>query len=905
MTDRRFIEEHFPVKEVGEFAVREKSTVHGHLATMHPWWARLPLAVSRSVIYASLIPSIENDEEIKSQKNIIAELSEWKNPLNDELITSAKNHIMDVNKSIPKVLDPFSGGGSMPLEALRLGCETHASDYNPVANLVVRAAIEYPFRLKFTKENKLKSKINLTLPEIVKNWSQWIFFEAKKDLQHFFNNNGTGEIFAYLWSKTIPCQNPRCGAIIPMIRQFYLVNKPNRQIILFPKIKNKKLIFKIIDSKINDLPPDFDPNDGTILGGKATCLVCKHRIDGKKIKELFNQGKNAQSLNAIIIKSSKSGKTYRISSNKDIDLFKQTNKELKKRIKLFKDEHGINPIPDENLPPHGTLGFRVQTYGMKTWGELFNDRQKLVLLIFTDKILKATNLIKNEYPTHYKQIISYLGIIFDRLVTKNSNLSAFNVKNEGIAQVFSRPALPMIWDYAEMNPLSGIGWENTEKWVIQALEHIIGIEAKPGTVYHMSATDLQFPDQFFDAVFTDPPYYDNVPYSHLSDFFYVWMKRTIGKEFPELFSTPLTPKSKEIVAYSNGPDGNEGGKIFFETMLKNSFQEIHRILKPDGIVVIVYAHKSTEGWETLINSILDSGLVVTAAWPIHTQRKARLRSRKSAALLSAIYVICRKWKKEPITSYRTVKNDLNIYLDKKLDQLWNENIRGADFFISAIGSAIEVYGKYEQILNDKDEKIDVRILLTETRTIVTNYAINKVTHGEFSDKISPLTRFYILWRWAYGEAMVPFDDALKMAQSVGIDIDQEWNKNNGFIKKIKEYVRVIGPDERNLENLEDSVELIDVLHYSLDLWKKQRSDDVDEFLNQKGFKGNDALERVAQAISESLKGNGGIEKDWIDGLLTGFRSGTRRPKRSRNTHNLKKLRHTEADLDDPDQAKLF
>ncbi|MDA8002856.1 MAG: hypothetical protein MPL62_16355, partial [Alphaproteobacteria bacterium] len=204
---------------------------------------------------------------------------------------------------------------------------------------------------------------------------------------------------------------------------------------------------------------------------------------------------------------------------------------------------------------------------------------------------------------------------------------------------------------------------------------------------------------------------------------------------------------------------------------------------------------------------------------------------------------------------------------------------------------------------DKDQKIDVRTLLNDTRTIVTNYAINKVTHGEFSDKISPMTRFYILWRWAYGEAMVPFDDALKMSQSVGIDIDQEWNKDTGFIKKIKEYVRVIGPDERNLEKLEDSVELIDVLHYSLNLWKNQQSDDVDDFLTRKGFKGNDVLERVAQAISESLKD--GTEKDWIDGLLTGFRSGTRRPKRLPNTRNARELMQNRTKVGDPDQTKLF
>lgn len=907
MTERRFIEEHFPVRDVGEYAVKEKSATHGHLATMHPWWARLPLAVSRSTIYASLIPTMTDKEEIKSQKEMIVELSQWKNHLNEDLIVRARKHILKHNKTAPKVLDPFSGGGSMPLEALRLGCETYASDYNPVANLIIRAAIKYPFEMKFhAKKKELKSQEEPTLITIVKKYSQWVLAEAKKDLECFFPNDKDGEIYGYLWSRNIPCQYPLCGATIPLIRQFWLANKDNRKISLFPIVKGKNIRFKIVGDGKEKIPADFNPKKGTVLGGKATCLVCKNRIDASKTRELFAHKKNTENMNVIIIKAKgKSGKIYKIPTTNNFNIFKKASEQLGKKQKLFQKKYGINPIPEENLPPIGTIGFRVQRYGMNTWGELFNDRQKLVQITFADKILKVSDKIAKEYPDQSKQIILYLGIIFDRLVTKNSNLSRYDVTGEKIQHVFSLHAMPMIWDYPELNPFTSVGWENMEKWVILVLEHLARIDAKPAIVRHASATDLPFSDEFFDAVFTDPPYYDNIAYSHLSDFFYVWMKRTIGRQFPELFSTPLTPKSKEIVAYSNGPDGYEGGKKFFERMLKKSFQEIHRVLKPDGIVVIVYAHKSTEGWETLINSILKSGLVVTAAWPIHTQMKTRLHARGSASLLSAIYMVCRKWKKEPIRSYRTVKNNLKSYLDKKLDQLWDENIRGADFFIASIGSAIEVYGKYERILNDKDKEIGVRTLLDDTRAIVTNYAIDKAIQGKFSDKISQMTRFYILWRWAHGEARVPFDDALKLAQGVGINIEQEWTKDDGFIKKEQEYVRVLGPDERNLKNLEDSNELIDILHYSLDLWRNQRSEDIDEFLTRKGYKGNDVLERVAQAISESLKDIGSPEKDWIDGLLTGFRSGSRLPKGDANPHDGKKSRERHADITHPDQTKLF
>jgi adenine-specific DNA methylase len=232
-------------------------------------------------------------------------------------------------------------------------------------------------------------------------------------------------------------------------------------------------------------------------------------------------------------------------------------------------------------------------------------------------------------------------------------------------------------------------------------------------------------------------------------------------------------------------------------------------------------------------------------------------------------MVCRKWKKEPLGFYRDVKKELKNYLDVKLEQLWKEGISGADFFISAIGSAIEVFGKYEKVVNDKGEKISVIKLLNDTRTIVTDYAINKVIRGEFSDKISQMTRFYILWRWAHGEAKVPFDDALKMAQSVGVDLEHEWNK--GFIIKDKDTIRVLGPSERDEKKMDDSVDLIDILHQTLLLWKNKKKKNVDEFLEEKGYKNSELFKRVAQAISESLSLES-TEKKWLDGFLTGFKS---------------------------------
>ena len=659
------------------------------------------------------------------------------------------------------------------------------------------------------------------------------------------------------------------------MRQFWLANKPNRKIALFPEIINKKIQFKIVGDK-EKIPKGFDPKKGTISRGTSTCLVCGYSVDGKKTKELFAERKNSEILNVIIVKPERRfGKYYRVAEKNDLDVFKNAQYVLKKKRKIFQEKYGMDPIPNEPTPEGKGSGaeraFSVRLYSMNTWGELYNDRQKLALLIFLEKILESYKKMQDEKMAlkRAKDILLYLGIIFNRLVDKNSNLVIYNVVREEVEHVFGRPALAMVWDYVELNPFTKVGWENMENWVLQVLEHLTSIDAKPCIVKHSSATNLPFSDGFFDAVITDPPYYDNVPYSYLSDFFYVWLKRTLGFQFPDLFSTPLTPKNDEIVTYSNGPDGYEGGKQFFEKMLKKSFQEIYRVLKPEGITVIVYAHKSTEGWETLINSLLQSGLVVTAAWPIHTEMKTRLRAIDSAALASSIYMVARKWKKEPIGFYRDVKSELKKYLNNKLECLWKEGIFGADFFIAAIGTAIEVFGKYERIIDDNDNPVETIKLLNDVRKIVTDYAINKVIKGEFSDEISQMTRFYILWRWAYGEQKVPFDDALKMAQSIGIDLEHEWNK--GFIAKDKEFIQVLGPNERINEDLSRSSNLIDVLHHSILLWKKEKRENVDKFLKEKNFEKSEIFKRVAQAISESLPLEN-TEKKWIDGFLTGFRA---------------------------------
>jgi adenine-specific DNA methylase len=877
---KRFIEVSFPVKEVGEHASREKNIRQGHISTLHIWWARKPLASSRATSYASLIPSSEASEDWERKKQFIIELSKWKNSLNPNYIEKARRDILKAyGGKPPKVLDPFAGGGAIPLEALRLGCETYASDYNPVAVLILKCTLEYP--QMYGKAKGLKKDLEYgegknfinPLVEDVKKWGKRILEEAEKEIEKFYPPDPDDSIpVGYYWMRTIPCQNPSCYSDIPLTANLWLAKKGNKKVALKPYVQNGKVEFEIVGQD-NPLPKGFDPQNGTVRRAVAKCLVCGSTIDDKTVRKLFREGKASERMVAVVFHyPKKMGKTYRIATERDLEVFHEAEKCLQMKRKRLMDEWGIDPVPNEPTPEGKGRGaeraFSVRNYAINTWADLFNSRQKLALITFVNKIKQAYKImIKEEYDENLaKALISYLAITLNNIVEKNNSTSRWAKTKETIAGSFSRMALPIIWDYFESNPFS----KSTGDW-LSAIHYNLNVlsycsyKNNSANINQCSATLLPYSDCYFDAVFTDPPYYDNVPYSYLSDFFYVWLKRSIGDLYPDLFSTPLTPKSKEIVAYTHDKSWKEA-KILFEDNLKKSFKEIHRILKPNGIATIVYAHKSTSGWETLINSLLDSGLIITASWPIHTEMKGRLRAKESATLASSIYIICRKMERIKTGWHNDVKEEIKKHIYQKLEHLWNEGISGADYFIAAIGSAIEIFGKYEKVVDFEGNIIRADKLIDFVRDVVTDYAVRQILHDGITGELSPLTKFYILFRWTYPEAKVHFDDARKLAQSTGIDLTREWNK--GFIKKEKEFIRVLGPHERNNKEIKSTSELIDALHQSLILWKEGKREDIKKVLQESGWGTKDAFFRVAQAISETLP-NESKEKKLLDGFLSG------------------------------------
>jgi adenine-specific DNA methylase len=527
------------------------------------------------------------------------------------------------------------------------------------------------------------------------------------------------------------------------------------------------------------------------------------------------------------------------------------------------------------MPPKETLGFRVQRYGMLKWGDLFNSRQKLTLITFAEKVRQVYSMIIREgYENELAKILAtYLSIIFDRVLSFNSSLSLWVSEGEFIQNTFTRQALPMIWDYCELNPFSEAtgDWNSALEWVLRVIEHCIKVLSFKGEVLFGSATKLQYSHRSFDAIITDPPYYDNVPYSYLSDFFYVWLKRIIGDLYPELFATPLTPKSEEIVAYSHGKGGFEEGKRFFEEMIYESFREIYRVLKPEGIACIVFAYKTTEAWETIINSLLRSGLVLTASWPIHTERTARLRARESAALASAVYMVCRKRTKEEVTYFNELRDKIKEKIKEKLTQFWEQGISGADFFVSAIGPAVEVFGQYSKVEKLSGEEVSVKELLEYVRKVVSEFALERVLKRAELGGVDAQTRFYLLWRWTFGNAKVHFDDAIKLSRPLGVELTDLWDKG-GLVKKEKEFVKVLNPKERAQDQAflkkTKFTSMIDVLHYVLILWERGEREKIKEILNETGYARNEIFWQTAQALSEILP-EGDKERQLIQGFLYG------------------------------------
>lgn len=899
----RLIEVAFPIKEVSEHSRREKNIRHGHISTLHIWWARKPLAASRATAFAALIPAPNGPKDRERLLNLVKRLAPWESSLDKGILAEARELIRQAHGGPLKVLDPFAGGGAIPLEALRLGCETYALDYNPVAVLILKAVLEYPQKFGHSIRRKVRTEMGEIIEEevnplleAVQRWGKWVLEEARKELAAFYPPDPDGSIpVGYIWARTLPCQNPACGTEIPLMYQTWLAKKDKRRVALrlLPNRTQKRVDVEIVEGSAID----SDPKEGTVSRAHVRCPVCGGTIDDGTTRRLFREGKAGQRLMAVVLSplpkrgrgaGGGGGKRYRLAAERDLEAYRAAERALEEKRWALWAEWGLDPVPDEPTPLGGGPGaeraFSVHKYGLTRWGDLFNARQKLALITFAEKVRRAHAQMLEEgaEPEFAKVVTTYLAITFNRFADKNANLVVYDVTRETVEHVFGRQALPMVWNYIEANPFADIGWPNAREWVELVLTHLTRIPPVEGTegrttvsrkgpqVHRGSATALPWPDNFFDAVYTDPPYYDCVPYADLSDFFYVWLKRTVGDLYPDLFATPLTPKSEEMVADASKAGGMDQAKRRFEQMLTQALREIRRVLKPEGIAVVVFAHKTTEAWETIINALLQAGLYLTASWPIHTEMEARLRAQESAALASSIYMVCRKRTGAETADFGQVQEEIRRKLEKRLAEFWAQGIRGADFFMSAIGPAVEVFGKYERVLKLSGETVSVRELLDIVRWLSAEFAVRQILENGHLSTVDPTTQFYLLWRWSYGRERVPFDEARKLAQARGVSLEEL--EKAGLLKKQKDLMQLLAPQERK-KWPERFTTMIDALQQACVLWKNHQTEELDGLLNET-YGALEVFWQVANAIAGTLP-EGDEERRLLHGLQT-----HRRPLRS-------------------------
>ena len=627
---KRLIEVALPLKEISEHSAREKSIRHGHISTLHIWWARRPLAACRPAVFASLIPDPDDpecpEEFRKLVMNILGKnqfkptngdgssiedtprnrclefikyLVRWENSNNSDYIDPARKLIAAAHKFLhpdaqgdaPKVLDPFAGGGAIPLEALRLGCEAHAIDLNPVAHLIELCTLVYPQRYGqpdsrpvpdyinrliahnrierkiraevdlFEKEDATLSTDNEVIPDVeiteaeyrknpmaadVKYWGHWVLKKATQDIGECYPSDTDGSIpIAYLWARTVKSPNPATPFSTPLLRHTWLTKKAKTKAAfkIVPKTGEKICDFALcFDSEI-----DFDPSEGTVKQGKAVCSYSQATIPNKYLQAEGKAGRLGEQLAAVVLSQPNGPRKYRIVTISDRKVIEAVEARLEK-ITHTRPFGNLPTIPDERIPITEIRRLSVPLYGLDTFGKLFTSRQLLTLITLATLVRKAAEQSSQYHDVDYALAIAeYLAAIFDRVLDRSSTACIWHTTRETVEGTIGRHTLPMTWDFAETNPITdGSGnIEGAIEWVVSVIQTTAQASSQPAQVARGMAQQLPFSG--LEAVITDPPYYDAVPYSHLADYFYVWLRRILGDRLQSLFSTPLCPKGPEIV----------------------------------------------------------------------------------------------------------------------------------------------------------------------------------------------------------------------------------------------------------------------------------------------------------------------------------------------------------------------
>ena len=903
---KRLAEVDFPIAVVSKHAAREKSIRHGHPSTLHLWWARRPLASSRAVLLALLLPDPcdphcpetfkrqateilsavrqppESDAEL--QRGLlwfIGAFANWDMAAHPTYLQVGRNLVRAAHgEEAPLVVDPFAGGGSIPLEALRLGCEAFASDLNPVACLILKVMLEDIPR----HGSKLADELRRVGGEIKA--------AAEKELADLYPADPDGATpIAYLWARTVRCEAPNCGAEIPLMRSFWLCKKAARKRALRYQVERPEGETPEVTFEVFEPRRDGEVPSGSVTRARATCLCCGAVLPPERVRAQLAAERGgadvvfdaagqriggARMTAAVTLRPGASGRHYRLPTQADYAAVRRAQDRMARVLAEWErgGRQGLCPVPDEPLPPIGTLGFRVQRYGMVQWGDLFTARQKTALAAL-GRAVQATATVKRP-----------LSLSIGKLADLANTICPWEPNAECPRNVLSNGRLKPAWDFAEgvvISEASG-GFLTCIENLAKGVESVTGVPLA-GQSQIAAAQQSPLPDGVAAVWFTDPPYYDAIPYADLSDFFFTWYRRIVPEHVgPDPFDQKnrLTPKALEAVHdEARRVDGQPKDRVSFENAMARAFSDGQHVVRDCGIASVVFAHKTTEGWEALLSGMTHGGWTITGSWPVATEQAHRLRARDSAALATSVHLVCRPRPEDAaVGDWADVLRELPVRVAGWMDRLQAEGIRGADLVFACIGPALEIFSRYRAVETADGRTVGLPEYLEKVWEVVGRTALENVlgaaeakARNGLAGALEEDARLTALFLWTLqattdDETRDPADDdgAPADADDESED-DGSAGKAKGFslvFDVVRRFAQPLGIDlpkweKRTIETKKGVVRLLPVAERAKQLFGERGAQDVAAWLEQEAATGPDALqgvlfpdrqERVGSAVRE-------------------------------------------------------
>jgi putative DNA methylase len=955
VTDRpRLIEVAFPLKETSIDSVHEKNVRHGHISTLHIWPARRPLAACRAALIATLLPDPGNDEERKmllekiGGKVVVNEktgkeeteggILHWGRESGPDMDWFREKIREAYGGRAPRVLDPFSGGGAIPLEAMRLGCEVTAVDINPVAWFILKCTLEYPQKLagkkvplpKFamelpgfrkawedaqTKAGKKGGKQKPGTHEMwdtgtpeadlawhVRAWGHWVLERARKELEQFYPVVDGKSAVAYLWARTVRCK--ACGATIPLLKTRWLCKKDSKYVTLTLAQKKDG---SGVDFGIAHLTATQAKDKGTTAGtmsrSGAQCQCCPAIMTMEDIRLEGQAGRLGATMTAVAI-DGQDGKEFRCPTTEETTAAASAVDELERIFSGVPFGSLDEPIPQGASRSVGGSAFTVYIYGLDRWSKLFTPRQLVALGTLLRQIRETRAPMRDlGYSSEWTEAMQcYLAVALDRTANYASTICIWEPVAAEIKQTFLRFALPITWDFAEANPLCA-----ADRYYSGALSNIADVlhnllysaHAASVRVLAQSAVDDLAQEGTIDAIITDPPYYDAIPYSDLMDFFYLWLRRTLWglkSEMDAAFSGPLSPKwnhersDGELIDDAGRFDGDKDrSRQAYEHGMARVFDACYRALRPDGRLVIVFAHKKPDAWEALVSAMIRSGCVVDGSWPIATEMRGGVRNHGRASLASSVWLVCKKRPDAARPGWdNRVLEDMRQRIHTRLRAFWDAGLRGPDVVWAATGPALEAYSKHPVVkkANEPGQVMTVSEFLRHVRRIVVDFVVGRVlTHsdGETVSGLDDVTTYYLLHRHDFR-----MEDALAGAvilYAVSCDLSDRDLSSDRFDLLVRtggkgaieeepggedadgneaepevatgsgNKVKLKAWDQRRGKNLGLDTEgkpapLIDQVHHVMHLWRAQDQTKVNQYLDARALWKSQIFHQILQALVE-------------------------------------------------------